>query len=146
MLAKMNDKKKKSVTKAKTEEFLNLENLIKSYLSKIRNLKLTLKEKKKIYDDSFASDAVYYEQAEKAKEAVRIKTATKQEILKQSELTELAGSIFDIRAEIKEAEEILSDYLLQYQKSTGLSEIEGEEGETMLIVTKARLVRGFPKA
>jgi len=47
-----------------------------------------------------------------------------------------------MRTEIKDAEATLSDYLLQYQKMTGFNEIEMEDGETMLIVNKAKLVRG----
>ena len=44
--------------------------------------------------------------------------------------------------QIKENEETLSDYLLQYQKMTGSNEIEGDDGETRIIVNIAKLVKG----
>lgn len=138
----MSDNNNNDITNKQTEEFLNLESLIRSYLTKIEGLRKDLKQNKEIYDDSFNGDAVYNEQAEKAKEAAKVKSSTKMEILKRPELAEVSSKIDELRAEIKEAEEILSDYLLQFQKSTGLNEIETNEGETMIIVTKARLVKG----
>lgn len=121
---------------------LNLESLIKSYLAKLETLKTSLKEQKEIFDNSFESDTVYHENAEKAKEAAAVKSSTKQQILKQPALMEVSEKIDDLRLEIKDAEETLSDYLIQYQKETGFNQIETDDGETMIIVNKARLVKG----
>jgi len=121
---------------------LNLESLIKSYLSKLENLKASLKEQKEIYDNSFESDAVYHENAEKAKEAAMVKNATRLQILKQPALMELSEKISDIKMDIKEAEDTLSDYLIQYQKETGFNQIETDDGQTMIIVNRAKLVKG----
>lgn len=125
-----------------TKDFLNLENLIKSYLDKIDQIKQELKKQKALYNDSFESDAVYQEHEKAAKESAKVKSETKQEILKQPSMQALKEKILDLRIELKELQETLSDYLIQYQKQTGLSEIEGEDGETMLIVNTAKLVKG----
>lgn len=60
------------------DEFINLEELIKNYVIRIDQLKEDLKKHKQMLEDAFEVDAVYREQAEKAKEVNRIKLATKQ--------------------------------------------------------------------
>jgi len=121
---------------------LELEGLIKQYLSSLENLKKELKSKKEMIDDSFSNDAVYKEQDEKAKADALIKNSTKMQILKTPSLVEVKEKVDELRAQIKEAEENLSDYLLQYQKLTGFNEIEVNGGETMIIVSRAKLVKG----
>jgi len=49
------------------EEFLSLENLVKTYAAKVDTLEKELKEKSQILKDTFESDAVYREHAQKAK-------------------------------------------------------------------------------
>lgn len=122
-------------------KFLDLENLIKSYAAKIDELKHELKEKSRMLNDAFESDAIYKEHSDKAKEANRIKSATKQQILKQPALTELNEKIKDIKFDICEQEAVLTDYLTQYQQQAGVSEIELENGEIMEIVKVTKLVR-----
>lgn len=121
---------------------LELERLIKQYLSSIENFKKELKSKREMIDDSFSNDTVYKEQDEKAKADALIKNSTKMQILKTPALTEVKEQVDELRTQIKEAEEILSDYLLQYQKATGFNEIEVDGGETMIIVSRAKLVKG----
>lgn len=128
-----------------SSRFLELEGLIRNYFSQVDNFKKELKKQKEMLEDSFINDAVYQEQDKKAKEVNKTKSSTKQEILKQPSLAELRETIDDLRNRIKEAEEVLSDYLLQFQKISGLNEIEVGEGETMIIVNRARLVKGSPK-
>lgn len=123
------------------DEQLNLENLIKNYITRIDSLKQDYKKQKSLFQDSFESDAVYVEHDQQAKEATRIKVETKLQILKQPALAELAAKLVEMRDEIKELEVSLSDYLWQYQKLTGASEIEGEDGETRLIVNTVKLVK-----
>lgn len=120
---------------------LELEGLIRQYLSSIENFKKELKSKKEMIDDSFSNDAVYKEQDEKAKADAQIKNSTKMQILKTPALADVREKIDELRTQIKEAEEILSDYLLQFQKTTGFNEIEVGNGETMIIVSKAKLVK-----
>lgn len=125
----------------KTEDFVELENLIKSYISRIDQLKEELKEKKDMLEDALAGDAVYQEHAEKAKEANKIKSATRQQILQQPALKELSERLKEIKFDIKEQEVILNDYLQQYQKATGATQIEQDNGEIVELITVIRLVR-----
>ncbi len=122
-------------------DFLNLEGLIKSYVAKINLLEKELKEKNQILKDTFESDAIYKEHADKAKEANRIKSATKQQILKSPANQELDQTLKDLRFDLSEQRAVLADYLTQYQQQTGASQIEMENGEIMEIVTVVKLAR-----
>lgn len=124
-----------------SSDFLSLENLVKSYAVKIEGLEKELKEKNQTLKDAFESDAVYHEQAEKAKEANKIKNATKKEILKQPALAELAERVKEIKFDIAEQEAMLADYLRQYKEQSGATEIELGNGEVMEIVTVTKLVK-----
>lgn len=129
----------------KTDEFFNLESLIKRYVNTINDLRVKLREQKQMMEDAFENDAVYREHAEKVKEANRIKSATKQQIAKQPSMQELQQKIKDLSFDIKENEVLLSDYLQQYQKASGVSQIELEDGEILEIVNVAKLVRRHAK-
>lgn len=122
-----------------------LDGLIKNYLGQIETLKEELKKQKDIYDSSFQSDAVYQEHEEKAKEAAKVKNDTKLQILKQPQIFTLAEKIDEMKLELKDLQTTLSDYLLQYQKISGFNQIEDVNGETLIIVTSAKLVKGSPK-
>ena len=126
---------------AKADEFLNLEELIKNYAGRIDQIKEDLKKQKQMLDDALEGDAVYQEHAEKAKEANKIKSATKQQILKQPALMEIAEKVKDLKFDISEHEAMLNDYLQQYQKLSGATQIDLGNGEFMEIVSVVRLVR-----
>ena len=129
------------VTNQATSDFLNLESLIKSYVAKIDSAEKELREKNQMLKDAFESDAVYKEHADKAKEANRIKSATKQQILKQPNLAELNERIKDIKFDVNEQQAVLTDYLSQYQQQTGANQIEVGDGEVMDIITVVKLSR-----
>lgn len=122
-------------------EFFDLENLIKNYITRIGQLKDDLKKKREMLEDAFEGDAIYQEHALKAKEAAKIKGATKMQILKQPALAELAESVKDLQFDIKEQQSMLNDYLQQYQKASGATQIETGDGEILEIVGVYRLVK-----
>ncbi len=124
-----------------TQDFLNLESLVKTYVEKIDKLQKEIHEKTEMVNDAFEGDAVYREHSEKVKEAARIKTATKQQIMKQPAVAALVEKIKDLKFEVKESQVLLSDYLDQYQKSTGATSIEVGDGEIMEIVSVTKLVK-----
>lgn len=121
--------------------FLELENLIKNYITRIGQLKDDLKKKREMLEDAFEGDVVYQEHALKAKEAAKIKGATKMQILKQPALAEMAESVRELQFDIKEQQSMLNDYLQQYQKASGATQIETGDGEILEIVSVFRLVK-----
>ncbi len=125
----------------KADILINLESLIKSNLSAIERLQVEVRENKGILDDIFNNDPTFKKHSDDAKEAVRIKTNTKQQILKTSQAADLNNKLKTMQSELKEMQGSLSDYLQQYATMSGVNEIEGEDGEVRQIVYVARLIR-----
>ncbi|MDO8498366.1 MAG: hypothetical protein Q7S44_01085 [bacterium] len=120
---------------------LNLEQLIKNHISSIDKTSEELKKQKGMLDDIFANDSTYKQHSEQAREAAKIKAATKAQIMKQPQVTELSEKVKNMRQEVKEMQGALSDYLKEYQRMSGVNEIEGEDGEVREIVYTAKLVK-----
>ncbi len=123
------------------QDFLNLEELIRNYVAKIEAVEKELHEKTSMLNDALEGDAVYNEQSAKVKEANKIKSATKTQILKTPALAEIAEKIKDLKFDINEDRAVLSDYLQQYQKQSGATQIELSDGEILEIVSEVRLVK-----
>jgi hypothetical protein len=86
-------------------------------------------------DQDEAQDAIVLDSTTK------FKSKTKSEILKRPQAKELDDRIKTMKSEIKEQQGALSDYLQEYQRMSGVNEIEGEDGEMREIVYVAKLVR-----
>lgn len=125
----------------KTNLVVQLEGLIKTHLSKTDKLREELAEQKAMLADAFENDPTYIEHAAAAKEANKIKSKTKTEIVKRPELAQIADKVKSMSSELKELNAALSDYLREYNQQSGISQIEGEDGELMEIVYVAKLVR-----
>ncbi len=124
---------------------LSLENLIKSHIASIDKLKDELRKQKQTLEDGFMNDAVYQEHLRLAKEAIKVKSATRAQITKQPQNVLLSNKIKSMSAELKDKQFALSDYLLEYQRMTGVNEIEGEDGELREIVNTAKVVKRASK-
>lgn len=119
---------------------LSLESMIKEALPQLENLKKELKTEKEMVDDALNNDETYKLHAEKAKEANKVKSATKQQLLQQPSLKVNVEKMKELREQIKELQTSLSDYLSEYARLSGANEIEAN-GEVLDIVYIARLVR-----
>ena len=76
----------------------------------------------------------------KMKEVNKIKSQTKAQIMNQPSVLQLSNKIKNARSEIKERQGALSDYLKEYQRMTGATEIEGRDGKIREIVNDAKLI------
>ncbi len=128
-------------TPNQAEVLISMEGMIKNHISAIDKLQEEYKKLKEMLDDIFASDATYQQHLEQAKETIKIKNATKQQILKQPQAADLDSKIKSLRSQIKENQASLSDYLGEYQRLSGVNEIEGEDGQVREIVYTAKLVK-----
>lgn len=124
---------------------LSLEQLIKSHIASIDKLREENRKHKQMLDDALLNDQVYQEHLKIAKEATKQKSATKQQIMKQPANIVLANKIKSMSTELKEKQMALSDYLLEYQRMTGVNEIEGDDGEVREIVNSAKVIKKAPK-
>lgn len=87
------------------------------------------------------NDETYRLHNEEAKKAAKTKSQTKYQIMQQPQNKQLAEKVRGIAEEIKEADGALSDYLREYQRMSGATEIETNEGEIREIVYVAKLVK-----
>lgn len=120
---------------------LNLENTIKGHLTQIEKLQEDLSQHRDMLKAAFENDAVYNEHAEAAKAANKVKAKTKAEILKKPDVAELASKVKSESSEFKELQAALSDYLGEFNRLSGITELEGPDGELRQIVYVARLVK-----
>lgn len=123
------------------EILVNMEGMIKNHIASIEKLQDEAKKLKDMLDDIFNNDPTYKDHNEKAKEATKVKQATRQQILQRPQAKELNEKIKTMKSEMKELQDALSDYLQEYQRMSGLTEIEGDDGMIREIVYTARLIR-----
>ncbi len=126
---------------SKSEVLLNMESMIKTHIASIDKFQEEYRKHKEMLDDIFANDPTYQDHLKKANEASKVKNETKKQVLRQPQAADLDKKVRDLKAEIKETEASLSDYLQEYARMSGTNEIEGEDGEVREIVYSAKLVR-----
>lgn len=122
----------------------SLESMIRGNLVKLQKLSEELKQHREMIDSALGNDEVYKQHAEEAKKASKVKTATKQQILKRPENAALAEKAKEVAAEIKEIKESMNSYLQEYQRLSGTSEIDDPNGVPLQIVSYTKLVRRRP--
>lgn len=120
---------------------LSVEQLIKSFITRIARLKEDLKPVNEMLNDLLNNNEEYRLAADEAKEASGKKSAIKKKVLSTPEGKMATDKVSGLKSELKEAQESLSSYLTDYQRLTGSNEIEGEDGELRQIVYAAKLVR-----
>lgn len=120
---------------------VRIEEMIKTHTSQIDTLQGEITKLRDMVNDVFVNDETFQEHDKVAKEAARIRTNTKKEIQKRPEVADLINKLKDLKLEQKELKEGLSDYLREFQRLSGLNEIEGEDGQIREIVFVAKLVR-----
>jgi hypothetical protein len=124
---------------------LSLEEMIKNNIATIEKLNTELKEKRHMFVDAFQNDPTYKEHEDKAKEANVVKLGTKQQILKQPAMMQMAEKIKSMSADVKERKASLSDYLLEYQRLTQATTIEDLEGNVREIQNSATAIKRSSK-
>lgn len=123
------------------ELVMKLEGMIRNNNSQIAKLASELSETREMLKDAFENDTTYREHADAAKDANKVKAATRAQILKQPAVKALADKTKTLSSELKELKEGLSDYLREFNRLSGITEIEGDDGELLQIVYVAKLVK-----
>lgn len=120
---------------------LSVESLIKTLISRIERVKEDLKPVKEMLSDLLNNNEEYQIADNESKEASKKKSTVKNKILSTTEGKMAKGKVDELKNELKDAQEALSTYLADYQRLTGSSEFEGEDGELRKIVYVAKLVK-----
>ena len=124
---------------------LDLESLIKTHIANIDKGKAELKKQREMLSSVLLNDETYRTHEEEAKKAAKTKAQTRFQIMQQPTNKVLADKIHEIAAEVKEQDAALSDYLREYQRMSGSSEIETDDGVVREIVYVAKLVKKSSK-
>lgn len=119
---------------------IKIEEMIKTHLSQIDDLAEQVGKHKEMLDDIFTNDSTYQEHDKIAKEAGRVRTNTKKEIMKRPDVADLANKMKALKSEKLELQEGLTDYLREYQRLSGSNQIEDNSGEMREIIMVPKLV------
>ena len=118
---------------------LSLEEMVRNNRNIIENTRKELTEQRDMLKSSFENDATYQEQNEEVKKVTKVRSATKAQILKRPSVAQIAEKVKSLQSQVKENEAALSDYLREYQRVSGQTTIEVENGEILEIVYVAKL-------
>ncbi len=119
----------------------NLQNLINETLNRIDTIGEEVKPLDEMINSVLENDEVYKKHVEAAKEAGKVKNATKAEIMKRPDVSNIFAKVKDKKSDLKESKESLSEYLQEYARLTGQRQFETAEGTVQEIVYSAKLVK-----
>ncbi|HRS23190.1 MAG TPA: hypothetical protein P5562_03485 [Candidatus Woesebacteria bacterium] len=118
-----------------------LQNLINAHYQRLDNLSRELKQQKEMLNDLLEKDEEFVQAEEEAKKTAKVKALAKKKILLRPEARALVEKIKDNQFQIKEIKLALSDYLAQYMREAGTTQIAAPDGSSYRIVYTARLVK-----
>ncbi|MBI4058163.1 hypothetical protein HY408_00180 [Candidatus Gottesmanbacteria bacterium] len=87
-----------------------------------------LRKLNEMYHDLFLSDAAYVTAEREVKEVQKKKKDVKAQLAKQPTAVDTMSKIKELKENIKDNETPLSDELMEYYRTSGVTEIEDEEG------------------
>jgi hypothetical protein len=129
------------MSESKYESVSRLENLINGHQMDLEKVQSDLKDQASMLKAAFENDAAYLEAHKDAQEATKKKKVEKDRIIEDPAIAVLNAKVQDLRSQVKEERQALSDYLSQYFQESGLRQITGADGEIRDIVTSVRLVK-----
>ncbi|MDO8270220.1 MAG: hypothetical protein Q7T54_06145 [Candidatus Levybacteria bacterium] len=124
---------------SQAELIVSLTNLINANLAEITNIERDLSSQKEMIDSVLDNDATYKEHAEKAKEAARVKSNTKKEIFKRPDVKHVVEKLTELKDNLSDTREELSNYIQEYATASGQNYFEAEDGSIQEIVYVAKL-------
>lgn len=123
------------------ELVVSLTNLINANLNEISNIEKEMAKTKEMVDNVLENDETYVKHAEAAKEASRIKGATKKEIFKRPDVAHVVEKLLELKSNLTATRDELSNYIQEYASASGQNYFEAEDGTIQEIVYVAKLRR-----
>ena len=120
---------------------VELTTLINRYEADMKKMRDNLKIQSGMLRDAVEGDAGYHELDVQSKDLQKKKTEIKQKVMKTASMEAVVAKVEEYKSEIKDAKEMLSGYLEEYQRVAGTNIIEGENGEIKEIIPQYRLVK-----
>ncbi len=103
--------------------------IVRRRLTVLEKAHAEMKKLNEMYNDTFVSDGFYVDADKVVKDALKRKKDVKSQLAKQPQAAQLNGKIKDLKDQIKMNEESLSQELMEYYRTSGVTEIETEDGE-----------------
>ena len=113
--------------------------IVRRRIGILEKAKGQLKKLKEMYQDIFVNDAKYNEEDKLVKEAMKKRKDVQSQLAHRPEAADLNGKIKDLSEQIKDNEASLSDELMEYYKTAGVTEIEDENGQVQEFTIVIRL-------
>lgn len=121
------------------ELVVNLGNLINANLKELENIEIQMNQQKEMVDNVLQNDSTYKQHEEQAKEATRVKSNTKKEIFKRSDVAHVVAKLAELKENLRDTKEELSQYLQEYSRISEQNSFESEDGTIHEIVYTAHL-------
>jgi hypothetical protein len=115
--------------------------IINRYEGDMKKMRDNLKIQSGMLRDAVEGDAGFHELDVQSKDIQKKKNEIKQKTMKTQAMEAVVAKIEEYRSEMKDAREMLSGYLEEYQRVAGTNIIEGENGEIKEIIPQYRLVK-----
>lgn len=128
-----------STPASQAEIVVSLTNLINSNLKELDALEAEMSKHKEMIDSVLSNDATYKDHLEKAKETARIKSNTKKEIFKRPDVKHVVEKVGELKENIRDTKEELSNYIQEYATASGQNYFEAEDGTIQEIFYVAKL-------
>jgi len=120
---------------------VELTTLINRYEGDMKKMRDNLKIQSGMLRDAVEGDAAYHDLDVQSKDLQKKKNEIKQRVTKTPAMEAVVAKVEEYKSEIKDAKEMLSGYLEEYQRVAGTNIIEGENGEIREIIPQYRLVK-----
>ena len=120
---------------------VELTTIINRYEGDMKKMRDNLKIQSGMLRDAVEGDATFHDLDVQSKDVQKKKSEIKQRVMKTPAMEAVVAKIDEYRGEMKDAKEMLSGYLEEYQRVAGTNIIEGENGEIKEIVPQYRLVK-----
>lgn len=98
-----------------------------------------LKKLNEMHQDVYTNDAFYNDAEAVVKDAQKRKKEVKSTIEKKPEAAQISGKVKDLREQIKDNEDMLSQELMEYYRTSGVTEIEDADGNVQEFTIKVKL-------
>lgn len=120
---------------------LNLESLIKGNLSQMEKLQREAREVKETLENILNNDPTYKQHSEEAKKANQVKSATRVEISKRSDVKQVVEKLKSFKQDLKDIQDSMPEYLAEYQRLSNSNVIMNDDGEELEIISVAKIVK-----
>jgi hypothetical protein len=120
---------------------LELESMIKSGMTTLDRNKAELKKLNEMLESALLNDEAYSAATEKVKEAAKEKGKAKAVVMEVPATKQLAEKVKDMKQENKDLATAQSEYLREYARLSGSTEIETDDGEVREIIYIAKLIK-----